>query len=344
MCAREARLTANRTTAEVLLDMPSDAMGRSEDSMETTGSSGDGTPDVSSTIKQEASKSFEESQQAPQAEPQFVLTWPIQSSDESAKQNESMEDGGYLGCQDDGVASAVNEPDPLNSLTEEAFPLDMYPHILRRSRNDASLVLLTRKFLNMLTQSKDGILDLNLVSQELNSSKRRVYDVTNVLEGINLIRKIYKNHVQWLGGLLNKDAIKTMNELAEKEKKLDDLIESCTEEIHRICVDEQTSKFSYVTYEDIQTIPIFREQTVLVVKGPEDTTLDVAHPSESFQFHLKSTRGPIDMLICSDEPLPMEVASDDVDSDTESNHTSTNATNDSYTSLVRMPLKNKPSF
>ncbi|XP_077362833.1 transcription factor E2F6-like [Festucalex cinctus] len=322
--------------------MLSDAMVTTEDSMEATGSLEDGTPDVSSGIKQAPLKSLEESQQAPQAEP--FLPWPIQSSDESAKQNESMEDGGDPGCQDDAVESAVNDPDALHSLGEEALPVDMYPHILRRSRNDASLVLLTRKFLNMLQQSKDGILDLNLVSQELQSSKRRVYDVTNVLEGINLIRKIYKNHVQWLGSWLNKETIKMMNELAEKERKLDELIESCTGEIHHICVDEHTSRFSYVTYEDIQTIPILREQTVLVVKGPEDTTLDVAHPNEGFQFHLKSTRGPIDVLICSDEPLPMEVTSGGVDSDTNSSHVSTATTNDSYTSLVQMPLKNKPSF
>uniref|UniRef100_A0A3Q2Z8P8 E2F/DP family winged-helix DNA-binding domain-containing protein n=1 Tax=Hippocampus comes TaxID=109280 RepID=A0A3Q2Z8P8_HIPCM len=87
----------------------------------------------------------------------------------------------------------------------------MNPHNLKRSRNDTSLVLLTRKFLNMLQQSKDGVLDLNLVTQELNSSKRRVYDVTNVLEGINLIKKIYKNHVQWLLDVTHPKEVRFVN-------------------------------------------------------------------------------------------------------------------------------------
>lgn len=125
------------------------------------------------------------------------------------------------------------------------------------------------------------------------------------------------------GDWLNKDTIKMMNDLSEEEKKLDELIESCTRAIHGICVDEQTSRyplkkkkkyfthwsasmhactfwcwtalsglwnppysltmfftFAYVTYEDIQSIPFMREQTVLVVKGPEDTKLDVTHPKE----------------------------------------------------------------
>ncbi|XP_051927897.1 transcription factor E2F3 [Hippocampus zosterae] len=287
--------------------MLGDAMITTEESEETTEDSKDRTCDVSSRRKQELSNAFDESLQASQAEPQS-LTWLDQSFDEPAKRRDPR-------WQNYALVSIVYEPSTLDPPTgEEATPYHMNPHNLKRSRNDTSLVLLTRKFLSMLQQSKDGVLDLNLVTQELNSSKRRVYDVTNVLEGINLIKKIYKNHVQWLGDWLNKDTIKMMNDLSEKEKKLDELIKSCTRAIHGICVDEQTSRFAYVTYEDIQSIPFMREQTVLVIKGPEDTTLDVTHPKESLQVHLKSTRGPIDVLICSDEPLPMEVTDGDLES------------------------------
>jgi len=33
----------------------------------------------------------------------------------------------------------------------------------------------------------------------LNVQKRRIYDITNVLEGINLIQRFKKNHVRWIG-------------------------------------------------------------------------------------------------------------------------------------------------
>lgn len=33
----------------------------------------------------------------------------------------------------------------------------------------------------------------------LSVQKRRIYDITNVLEGINLIQRYKKNHVRWIG-------------------------------------------------------------------------------------------------------------------------------------------------
>lgn len=35
--------------------------------------------------------------------------------------------------------------------------------------------------------------------QILKVQKRRIYDITNVLEGINLIQRYKKNHVRWVG-------------------------------------------------------------------------------------------------------------------------------------------------
>lgn len=84
------------------------------------------------------------------------------------------------------------------------------------SRSEKSLSTLTRKFVEML--QSDEILDLNVVSWiecesrlKLSfslfqaclamdvSKKRRIYDITNVLEGINLIKKVGKNLYSWTG-------------------------------------------------------------------------------------------------------------------------------------------------
>ena len=45
----------------------------------------------------------------------------------------------------------------------------------------------------------NGILDLNAASLTLGVQKRRIYDITNVLEGIDLIEKRSKNMVHWKG-------------------------------------------------------------------------------------------------------------------------------------------------
>ncbi|KAJ6743999.1 TRANSCRIPTION FACTOR E2F [Salix purpurea] len=64
-------------------------------------------------------------------------------------------------------------------------------------RYDSSLGLLTKKFINLIKHAEDGILDLNKAAETLEVQKRRIYDITNVLEGIGLIEKKLKNRIQW---------------------------------------------------------------------------------------------------------------------------------------------------
>ena len=42
-------------------------------------------------------------------------------------------------------------------------------------------------------------IDLNDTVKVLNVQKRRIYDITNVLEGIGLIFKVSKNNIRWDG-------------------------------------------------------------------------------------------------------------------------------------------------
>lgn len=67
-----------------------------------------------------------------------------------------------------------------------------------RTRYDTSLGLLTKKFVGLIAESPDGVLDLNWATEVLEVQKRRIYDITNVLEGVQLIRKKSKNNIQWL--------------------------------------------------------------------------------------------------------------------------------------------------
>jgi transcription factor E2F3 len=66
-------------------------------------------------------------------------------------------------------------------------------------RYDSSLGLLTKKFIHLVESAPEGLLDLNEAADKLGVQKRRVYDITNVLEGIGLIEKRNKNHIAWRG-------------------------------------------------------------------------------------------------------------------------------------------------
>lgn len=96
------------------------------------------------------------------------------------------------------------------------------------SRYDSSLGLLTRKFTNLMQASINGAIDLNQAAFELNVQKRRIYDITNVLEGVGLITKQSKNIIAWRGSdggaVLGKeiDAIKEeIDSYYEEDGRLD---------------------------------------------------------------------------------------------------------------------------
>ena len=66
-------------------------------------------------------------------------------------------------------------------------------------RQDNSLGELTKKFIKLIQDSNNKTVDLNEAAKKLNVQKRRIYDITNVLEGIGLIEKTVKNKIKWKG-------------------------------------------------------------------------------------------------------------------------------------------------
>lgn len=58
-----------------------------------------------------------------------------------------------------------------------------------RTRQENSLGELTKKFIQLIKHSENNTIDLNYAVSQLNVQKRRIYDITNVLEGIGLIEK-----------------------------------------------------------------------------------------------------------------------------------------------------------
>ncbi|PNI29752.1 E2F2 isoform 1 [Pan troglodytes] len=193
-----------------------------------------------------------------------------------------------------------------------------------KTRYDTSLGLLTKKFIYLLSESEDGVLDLNWAAEVLDVQKRRIYDITNVLEGIQLIRKKAKNNIQWVGRGMFEDPTRPgkqqqlgqeLKELMNMEQALDQLIQSCSLSFKHLTEDKANKRLAYVTYQDIRAVGNFKEQTVIAVKAPPQTRLEVPDRTEdNLQIYLKSTQGPIEVYLCpeevqepdspSEEPLP----------------------------------------
>ncbi|XP_075001147.1 transcription factor E2F6 isoform X3 [Calonectris borealis] len=182
---------------------------------------------------------------------------------------------------------------------------------VKKPRFDASLVYLTRKFMDLVKTAPDGVLDLNEVATTLGVRKRRVYDITNVLDGIHLIQKRSKNLIQWVGSNLDQVVGKApeqqnlkdeLSDLSAMEEALDELIKDCAHQLFELTDDKENAKLAYVTYQDICSIQAFQEQIVIAIKAPEETKLEIPIPKEDcIEVHVKSTKGPIDVYLCEVE-------------------------------------------
>ncbi|XP_034965732.1 transcription factor E2F6 isoform X3 [Zootoca vivipara] len=149
----------------------------------------------------------------------------------------------------------------------------------RKPRYDGSLVHLTRRFMDLVKVSPEGVLDLNEVSRTLGVRKRRVYDITNVLDGIHLIQKRSKNLIQWVGSDIKQITIRTpehqklrdeLYDLTEMEEALDELIKDSAHQLYDLTDDKE---------------------------------------KDCIEVRIKSTKGPIDVYLCE---VPLEDANADV--------------------------------
>lgn len=67
-----------------------------------------------------------------------------------------------------------------------------------KGRCEVSLGRLANLFIGLLSAAPDGVLDLKEAAIKLDTRKRRIYDITNVLTGIHLIQKKSTNKIQWV--------------------------------------------------------------------------------------------------------------------------------------------------
>ena len=147
--------------------------------------------------------------------------------------------------------------------------------------------------------------------------KRRIYDITNVLEGVGLLEKTSKNNIKWNGGFIDGEgsldgfssplSVKSgplfdarssvlfsdrdsatskvslqreLDDLERVDKDLQAKIDQATREYNDMQEDHENRKHAYVSYRDLRGIREFSNQTVIAIKAPSETKLEVADPTE----------------------------------------------------------------
>ncbi len=93
--------------------------------------------------------------------------------------------------------SSIQSSSSSSSPSPRSSPPPSTP--LSTPNSKTNLGLLARKFVNLLRSSISGTIHLNDAAYTLDVSKRRIYDITNVLEGVGLIEKKSINFIHWKG-------------------------------------------------------------------------------------------------------------------------------------------------
>ncbi|KAL3312936.1 Transcription factor e2f4 [Cichlidogyrus casuarinus] len=201
-----------------------------------------------------------------------------------------------------------------------SYPMDQQS-IKDINRHEKSLGLLTEKFVQLLKEAPDGILDLKMAADFLAvRQKRRIYDITNVLEGIGLIEKRTKNSIQWKGGSAatnGPDIQARLDELQAEveylgnlEKKVDEHKQKIIQSLNNCMEDLDNSDFAYVTNKDL--IQLFPEKTIIAIKAPSGTRIEAPIPDnnneqtslsikKSYRLNVKSTSTPVQAYLINHE-------------------------------------------
>ncbi|KRH95105.1 Transcription factor E2F/dimerization partner (TDP) [Pseudoloma neurophilia] len=212
---------------------------------------------------------------------------------------------------------------------------------LSSNRVENSLYALTKKFFEFLKATYPKPINTNNLASFLKVSKRRVYDVTNILEGLGYLRKRSVNSMEWIGGdftqFISEDDKKENNAkhkiniekidchaMHEQEnrpvnqiKKTEDISElemldniemSLNSEIGELNLsvqnmlqEESSITNAFVNNEDLLSIPHLSDKLIFVVKAPPETFLENKDTIDEYAIEMNVNNDKIDVFYISDE-------------------------------------------
>ena len=188
-----------------------------------------------------------------------------------------------------------NESDSMRSLKEEQEKDD---DLSRWTKMDNSLSQLTQGFLDYIKKKGRVRISINEMVEDLKVKKRRIYDITNVLQGIGYLDKIGKNEILWIKNSnsitipncnnSSKDEVTSENHISnysELKKELDELksqknkieanLDKYREEFKLISEKNEFPKYGYITFDDICDLSINEKVNFMLVKAQKGTLINV---------------------------------------------------------------------
>jgi transcription factor E2F3 len=194
------------------------------------------------------------------------------------------------------VPHIINTSNYSPNIDMNEFNYQMKP------RQENSLGELTKNFINYIRKSGRNTVNINELVKELKVKKRRIYDITNVLEGIGYVQKHAKNEISWIrtevlnnysnSRLFNmKQEVNNRkneyNELEKNSKLLDKEIGKIKQEFNSISQKDDFNKYGYITFTDLNKLSDNDKFDLLVIKAVKGTSIDIIDPNDAKKSYLK---------------------------------------------------------
>ena len=181
----------------------------------------------------------------------------------------------------------------------------------KRLRNENSLGELTRNFMNFVKERRNSVININELVKKLKVKKRRIYDITNVLEGIGYIKKVAKNQIVWLNQSIldintnvkltelscDDDDLNELENLKKESMLLDNYIEKIKNDFQKLNEQHNTKEYGYVTIEDLKQIVQCDNQNLIAIKAPYGTTIEIPDKESTKEAYNKMDKGDDPALV-----------------------------------------------
>lgn len=172
---------------------------------------------------------------------------------------------------------------PTQSISFQAEELtpeeDFLENEVEEGRQENSLCQLTKKVIQYIKNKKKLNININELVKELNVKKRRIYDITNVLQGIGYIEKKGKNEIIWKKNqIFNKKDIKIKNNTIKIYKQINEfnnLINNTKEELISISSKKDFKQYGYITFTDLINFSRNEKFDFLIIKANIGTELEI---------------------------------------------------------------------
>jgi transcription factor E2F3 len=134
-----------------------------------------------------------------------------------------------------------------------------------------TLVALTQSFLKILTDANGSEVELTSVEAALKTTKRRLYDVINVLSGVGLVERTGKSRVRLLSTFLVEPKVTTAHH--ERERELDELIRRVDHELLDMSNSELFKECAWIDRADADRCEPDYSVSLYSIRGPPSMSI-----------------------------------------------------------------------